>query len=162
MGEDAMLMVTTLLICHGLLAVFMLGALTHQSLALWWPAKAPAGQRNLFDSFRSVRAAHYTNTIIVLFVITAIGGALLYPTYRLAVRVVLEDLHRNAANGIFELKEHFIAIGLGVLPVYWYYWQPPLTENVATRKILTLMLTLIVWWAFLVGHILNNIRGFGS
>jgi len=24
------------------------------------------------------------------------------------------------------------------------------------------MLAFIVWWNFLVGHILNNIRGFGS
>jgi hypothetical protein len=27
---------------------------------------------------------------------------------------------------------------------------------------LTLMLAFIVWWGFLVGHVLNNIRGFGS
>ncbi|MEA3074700.1 MAG: hypothetical protein QOD29_6146, partial [Alphaproteobacteria bacterium] len=28
---------TTLLILHGLLALALLGAITHQTLALWWP-----------------------------------------------------------------------------------------------------------------------------
>jgi hypothetical protein len=29
-------MITTLLIIHGLLAVTLLGALSHQTMALWW------------------------------------------------------------------------------------------------------------------------------
>ena len=35
----------------------------------------------------------------------AIGGALLYPQYRLDVRTTLEDLQLRAANGVFEIKE---------------------------------------------------------
>lgn len=110
-----------------------------------------------------MRAAAYTNAIIVLYAITAtVGGVLLYPAYRLTVRVLLTQLRLNAANGIFELKEHLVAIGLGLLPAYWYYWRQPLTPNSAgTRRALTTVLALIVWWSFLVGHVLNNIRGFG-
>jgi hypothetical protein len=152
--------VTPLLILHGICAVILLGALTHQALSVWWPARA--GERSLFASFRAVRGAYYTNTIVVLFCLTALMGATLYPFYRLAVRVVLEDLHFNAANGIFELKEHFIAIGLGLLPAYWYFWKLPPAEHAGTRRALTGILALIVWWAFIVGHVLNNIRGFGS
>ena len=153
-------MVTTLLIIHALSAVLMLGALTHQTLSLWWPPKS--GERSFFASFRAVRAASYSNTIVLLFVITATLGAILYPSYRLAVRVVLEDLKLSTANGIFELKEHFVAIGLGLLPAYWYYWKEPLAENRIAVKALTTMLAFIVWWGFIIGHILNNIRGFGS
>jgi hypothetical protein len=149
-----------LLIVHALCAVFMLGAVTHQVLSVWWPP-AP-GQRSLFASFRAVRAGAYTNTITVMFVVTATLGAILYPSYRLAVRVVLEDLQLNWANGIFELKEHFVAIGLGLLPAYWYYWKQPLAENGTAIRMLTTLLAFIVWWGFIVGHILNNIRGFGS
>jgi hypothetical protein len=29
-------------------------------------------------------------------------------------------------------------------------------------RMLTTLLAFIVWWGFIVGHILNNIRGFGS
>jgi len=153
-------MITVLLIVHGLLAVFMLGALTHQTLSVWWPA--PAGHQSFFASFRAVRAGSYANTIVILYLLTATAGAILYPSYRLGIRVVLEDLRLNAANGIFELKEHFVAVGLGVLPAYWLFWRQPLSAGYAgTRKGLTAILAVIVWWSFLVGHILNNIRGFG-
>ena len=153
-------MITVLLILHGLCAVFMLGALTHQAMSVWWPPRP--GQGSLFASFRAVRAGAYANAIVVMYVVTATLGAILYPTYRLAVRVVLEDLRLNAANGIFELKEHFVALGLGMLPAYWYYWKRPPGESATAQRVLTLLLALIVWWAFLVGHVLNNIRGFGS
>jgi hypothetical protein len=64
-------------------------------------------------------------------------------------------------NGLFELKEHFVAVGLGMLPAYWYFWRQPLANDyLRTRAILTSILAFIVWWSFLVGHILNNIRGF--
>lgn len=152
-------MITTLLIIHGLLAVTMLGALTHQTLAVWWPGRA--GQ-SVVTSFRGVRAQIYSNTIIVLFLLTMGVGSILYPTYRIAVRPILEQLRMNAANGIFEFKEHLVAIGLGLLPAYWYYWRQPLApEHALVRRMLTSLLAFTVWWAFLTGHILNNIRGFG-
>ena len=93
----------------------------------------------------------------MLFVITAIGGALLYPQYRLDVRTTLEDLQLRAANGVFEIKEHLVAIGLGLLPTYWLLWKAP--EQAAARRYLTWLLAFIVWWSFLVGHVLNNIKG---
>lgn len=153
-------MITTLLIIHALCAVFMLGALTHQTLSVWWPPRA--GETSMVARFRAVRGAAYTNTIIVLFIATASLGAILYPSYRLAVRVVLEDLRFSAANGVFELKEHLVAIGLGLLPSYWYYWKEPAAENRIAAKALTTLLALIVWYGFIIGHVLNNIRGFGS
>jgi hypothetical protein len=153
-------MITTLLIVHALCAVALLGAITHQTLSLWWPSAR--GERSFFASYRAVRAAAYSNAIVVLFAATALLGGILYPTYRLAVRVVLEDLRLNAANGAFELKEHFVALGLGLLPAYWYYWKEPVAENRTAIRVLTTLLAFIVWWGFIVGHVLNNIRGFGS
>jgi hypothetical protein len=65
--------------------------------------------------------------------------------------------------GVFDLKEHFTVIGMAALPAYWYFWRPPLAEQHGrTRAMLTAILAFIVWWNFLVGHVLNNIRGFGS
>jgi hypothetical protein len=34
--------------------------------------------------------------------------------------------------------------------------------HVRTRACLTAMLAFIIWWSFLTGHVLNNIRVFGS
>jgi len=48
-----------------------------------------------------------------------------------------------------------------MLPAYWYFWRAPqVAEYQNTRAVLTALLAFIVWWGFVVGHILNNIRGF--
>jgi hypothetical protein len=151
-------MITLLLILHGLLAVALLGAITHQAFAA--SRRLPSGEANFIARFRAVGAASYTNAIVVLFAVTCIGGGLLYPPYRLDVRPTLEDLDLRAANGVFEIKEHLAAIGLGLLPAYWFFWrQPPTVDGVVARRYLTWMLAFIIWWNFLVGHVLNNIRG---
>ncbi len=96
----------------------------------------------------------------MLFAVTAIGGALLYPQYRIDVRPALEDTQNVAANGVFEIKEHLVAIGLGLLPVYWLFWRKRNgPETAAPRRYLTWLLAFFVWWSFIVGHVLNNIRG---
>ncbi len=154
-------MITTLLIIHALLAVTLLGAITHQAISVWLPMRKTAG--SFVGRFRAVSAASYVNAIIILYVSTAIlGGVFIYPEYRLSVRIVLEQMRLRVPVGIFDLKEHFVTVGLGILPAYWYFWRQPLADNHArTRAVLTAILAFIVWWSFLVGHILNNMRGFG-
>ncbi len=154
-------MTTMLLILHGLLAVALLGAITHQAASVWLPVRKPAG--SLVGRFRAVSAASYANTIVVLYLCTATLGGIIYPEYRLSIRIVLEQLELWTANGAFELKEHIATVGLAILPAYWHFWRQPLADEYArTRAALTAMLAFIVWWNFLVGHIVNNIRGFGS
>jgi hypothetical protein len=152
-------MTTVLLIIHGLLAVALLGAITHQAWSVV-PRRAAAGPISFVGRFRTVESSAYATAVVVLFVVTAIGGGLLYPQYRLDVRTALEDLQLRAANGVFEIKEHLVAIGLGLLPTYWLFWKAPLVpEQAAARRYLTWLLAFIVWWGFLVGHVLNNIKG---
>ena len=152
-------MIVVLLIVHGLLAVALLGAITHQAWSVV-PRRGGAGAVSFVGRFRTVDSAAYATAVVVLFVITAIGGALLYPQYRIDVRTTLEDLQLRAANGVFEIKEHLVAIGLGLLPTYWLYWKAPLVpEQAAARRYLTWLLAFFVWWGFLVGHVLNNIKG---
>ena len=152
-------MIVALLIVHGLLAVALLGAITHQAWSVV-PRRAAAGPLSFVGRFRTVDSGAYATAVVVLFVVTAIGGGLLYPQYRLDVRTALEDLQLRAANGIFEIKEHLVAIGLGLLPTYWLFWKAPLVpEQAAARRYLTWLLAFVVWWGFLVGHVLNNIKG---
>jgi hypothetical protein len=151
---------TVLLIVHGLLAVALLGAITHQTMSVWRPARKPAA--SFIARFRAVAAGSYTNAIIVLYVSVFVIGSIIYPEYRLGIRVVVEELELPMANGIFELKEHFTAVGLALLPAYGYFWRQPVDAHSRTRACLTAMLAFIIWWGFLTGHILNNIRGFGS
>jgi hypothetical protein len=152
---------TVLLIVHGLLAVALLGAITHQAMSVWLPARKPAG--SFVGRFRSVPGASYANAMVVLYLITFVFGGWIYTEYRMVVRTVVEQLGMWSHHGLFELKEHFAAIGLGLLPVYWWSWRDPAASaHARTREILTLLLAFIVWWSFLVGHIINNVRGFGS
>jgi hypothetical protein len=152
-------MITILLLTHGLLAVALLGAITHQALSVASVA-APAGRRSFFTRFRNVNGPAYAGPIVVLFVLTATLGAILYPQYRVDVRVLLEDTNSRSANGIFEIKEHLIAVGLGALPLYWRSWRTPLApESASTRRYLTWILAFFVWWAFVVGHLVNNFKG---
>ena len=154
-------MFTFLLIVHGLLAVALLGAITHQTASAWLPARKPAG--SFAGRFRAVGAAAYTNAIIALYICTFLLGAIIYPEFRVSIRGVLEELDVPAAMGSFELKEHFAVVGLAVLPAYWYFWRLPLAEEHSrTRRALTAILAFIVWWNFLVGHVVNNFRGFGA
>jgi len=75
----------------------------------------------------------------------------------------MEQLRLAAPVGIFDLKEHFSTVALGLLPAYWYYWRQPLSaERANIRKFLTTIIAFTVWWNFLVGHFTNNIRGLWS
>jgi hypothetical protein len=152
---------TTLLIIHGLLAIALLGAITHQAAALWWPVRAPAG--SFVARFRAVSGTTYVWAIIILYIATFILGAWIYTHYRYTSRLALEQLQFFKVVGTFELKEHLATIGLILLPAYWAFWRQPLSADYATaRKSVTLLLAILVWINFLVGHVVNNARGFGS
>ena len=104
--------ITFLLILHGIFAVFLIGALTHQTLGVFWPRRP--GQTDFVANARGIRPQVYVEGVIVLFVITFILGAWIYPTYRVFVRPPLEDLRILYAIGLFELKENFLAISLAM------------------------------------------------
>lgn len=154
-------MAIALMIIHGLVAVALLGAITHQTLAAWAPA---VPRRNsFFARFRSIPAASFANAIVALYLASALLGASLYLYFRVDVRPALERSGHWQALGVFDLKEHFISIGLGVLPAYWVLWRRPSPkESRRSRAVLTAILAFIVWWAFLIGHVMNNIMGFGQ
>jgi hypothetical protein len=152
---------TWLLIIHGLLAVALLGAITHQALAVAMPVRQPVD--NFVSRLRGVRSTTYATAVVTLYLVTAIMGAWIYSEYRAYVRIALEQYQFWKTHGAFEMKEHATVIGLAWLPAYWYYWKHPDSPDSERRRMwLTALLACIVWFSFLVGHIANNVRGFGS
>jgi hypothetical protein len=151
----------TLLIAHGLAAFMLLGAVTHQALGVWLPARAKSA--TFVNRLRAVPPTSYVNAIVVLFLTTMILGGIIYTNYRIGARLTLERGRFWKTFGAFELKEHIVTIGLAILPAYWYFWRVPLREEYArTRAMLTTVLAFVVWWGFLVGHLANNVRGLGT
>src|SRR5882672_3770297 len=110
-------MITALLLLHSLLAVALLGAVTHQAFAAV-ARRAEARKSSFMARFRTTDAAAYRNAIVILFATVSLIGAILYPNYRNVVRPMLQSLDLRAANGSFEIKEHLSAIGLVMLPAY--------------------------------------------
>ena len=148
-----------LLIVHGLLAVALLGAITHQAMAVLWPVRAHAG--TFVTRFRAVPSTSYVTAIVVLYLVTMLLGAIIYTHYTITSRIAIIQLQLWKPYGLFEIKEHFAALGLAILPAYWYFWRVPNAPGATrARAVLTALLAVIVWWNFLIGHIINNLRGF--
>ena len=150
-----------LLIVHGLLSVALLGALTHQACSLF--SKNKNQTQNLLNRFGSVNSAVYTSSICLLWVLSFLFGGWIYSKYRIAIRIPMEQQGMWLTQGVFELKEHLVTIGYFLLPGYYALWKINTSQNFQTaKKFLTLTLAFICWYSFLVGHIVNNVRGFGS
>ncbi len=142
---------------HALLAIGLLGAVTHQGLSVW---RKPAPARAFIDRFRAVNGGGYANAVCVLYVLTFALGSFIYPQFVLDVKGSLIDYGMRKTIFLFQLKEHVAVTGLCLLPVYWHFWRTvPLTEDVGVRKYLTTLLMVATWWNLVVGHVLNNVKG---
>ena len=150
-----------LLFVHFLLAVALLAAVTLQAMAIMIPVRQAAGK--FLQRLRPGPAASYAAAIVILYVPTFLLGAWIYIKYRTYVRIPMEELRHWWTLGGFEFKEHILAMGLGLLPAYWYFWQQPQsTEHAFVRKWVTVFLAVSVWYGFVSGHIANDFRGIGS
>lgn len=152
-------MTAFLLLLHALVAVALLGAITHQCVASW-RSSADEGRVQFFHRFSSVTASVYAAPIAVLYVTNFCFGWLLYGDYRLAVRPELEATNRMLLLALFEAKEHLSVYGVGLLPGYWVLWSGQESARTqGTRRIVTTLLALFVWWSFVVGLFVNNTVG---
>ncbi|TMQ68869.1 MAG: hypothetical protein E6K80_13530 [Candidatus Eisenbacteria bacterium] len=143
-----------LLVLHGISALLLVGAVTHQAIAVWWPSASGPG------FWRSLRATHperYAGAVIALFAITLLLGSVLYVPFSFVVRAEYLDRRLPWATGLFEIKEHAAAIGLCLLPAYWAVWRAP--GHVAGRRAATTFLLVFAWWNFVIGHVVNDLRG---
>jgi hypothetical protein len=154
---------TILFTVHALLAVALLGALSHQAMSVLMPVRGAAASGGFVTRFRAVHGASYAAAICVLWIVTFIFGAWIYTKYRIYVRIPIEQAGFWKTQGAFEMKEHLTTIALGLLPIYWYFWKNARNpEYDGARKWSTVTLAAICWYSFLVGHVVNNVRGFGS
>ena len=150
-------LVTLLLILHGLCAVALMGVVSHQAFAVLFPARTAGG---FVTAYRSVSAARFTNAVIVLYLVTFALGAWLYPAYRVSSRIWIESARLWPISGMFEMKEQLLAIGLGMLPFYWLVWRDSKEEETRVARVATTsILCVAIWYSFIAGHIVNNVRG---
>src|SRR5579863_10305990 len=82
---------TIWLFVHLILAVGLLGALTHQAMAVALPVRQPAG--GIVTRFRAVSAPTYATAVCVLYVLVFLVGSFIYTSYRVNIRIPLEQGH---------------------------------------------------------------------
>jgi hypothetical protein len=110
-----------------------------------------------------VPSGSFATAVVVLYAVSTLLGGIVYLYFRVDVRPELERAGHWPALGFFDLKEHFVAIGSALLPSYWVCWRrPSADEPTQTRTMLTSILAFVIWWGFLTGHVVNNIRGLSS
>ncbi len=140
---------TILLIIHGLLAVALLGALTHQAMSVLMPVRQAAGGAGFVTRFRAVQGAGYAAAVCVLWIATFIFGAWIYTKYRIYIRIPIEQEGFWKTQGFFEMKEHVATIGLGLLPIYWYLWKNSRNADYdSARKWVTMYIAGGCWFIF--------------
>lgn len=144
-----------LLILHGVSAVLLLGAVTHQALAAWWPVARRDG--HWWNSLRAVHPERYTGAVAALYVVTFLLGAIIYAPFAGWARPQMLDAHAPLAIGFFQIKEHAAALALAMLPAYIVAWREPGARG--PRLAFTTWLTATTWWNLVVGHVVNNLRG---
>src|SRR4029077_15112165 len=79
---------SALLFIHGVVAVALLGAITHQALAAWAPARGRPD--SFFGRFRAVPCASYANAIVILYAVSTLLGGTVYLNFRVDIRPDLE------------------------------------------------------------------------
>lgn len=107
---------------------------------------------------RQIDVSGLAPLVAALLVLVVLFGATLYPAYRLQIRPYLEVHSLMRANGAFEVKEHFAALAILSVPAYWAVWRRPLVPAYGpARRMMTYLLAGMVWWNFMVGHVINYI-----
>lgn len=155
-------MMILVLLLHAVCSLFLVGALSHQAAATWRRAPATGRPAGVVAGFAAVRAPLYARAIAISYVLTMVLGDVVYGPYRVDVKTMLFDLQLWPWNGVFEIKEHLVALGLFLLGPYLVLWRLPLdAAQTRSRRLLTTALAAIVWYALVSGHLLNNLKGVG-
>ncbi|OHB76747.1 MAG: hypothetical protein A2Z25_02510 [Planctomycetes bacterium RBG_16_55_9] len=139
-----------------LLATFVLvGAMTHNLLIVLNYGRGKFGKKKL-EHF-------YVKVSLWAYLIVYVFGTLAYPAFSINTRASLFDKTIPWATGLFEVKEHWAALGLAFIVVY-YLLRKSFQPDEERHKLffyvpLCLLLNLILWYKVVVGCYLALLRG---
>lgn len=144
-----------LLLAHLFATFILLGSMTHNLLIVFKYARGEFGREKREQYFGKIAFWTYT------FIYTT--GALIYPAFRVYMRHDYFDSELPWATGLFEVKEHWGAIGLALFVVYYFLrknFQPAEErEKLFLYVPLCLLLNVIVWYMTVAGCYLSLLKG---
>lgn len=146
---------TPLLLLHLLATFVLVGAMTHHLFRIIGYARGDFTKQKLELRFLNVSFWSY----LIVYGI----GMLIYPAFRIYMRQQYFDPELPWATGLFEVKEHWGAIGLALL-----FCLRLLRKSFAPDKEkeklylyipLCFVLNLILWYKVIVGCVLSMLKG---
>jgi len=146
---------TPLLLAHLFVTFVLVGSMTHDLIIVVNYLRGKFGRQKLEWLYVRVSLWAYA---IAYFI-----GALIYPAYRIYVRRDYFDPQLPWATGLFEVKEHWGAVGLGMFFAYYLLrksFQPSEERDKLYLYVpLCLLLNVIVWYKVFVGCYLTLLKG---
>jgi hypothetical protein len=146
---------TFLLIVH-LLGTFVLaGSIMHNLFVVLDYVKGKFARRK--------RELYYLKYTLWSYVIVYVIGAVIYPAFGVYIRRPFFDTPMPWATGLFEVKEHWAAVGLALMFVY-YFLRKSFDPQDERHKLffyipLCLILNVITWYVIIVGCYLSVLKG---
>lgn len=144
-----------LLLVHLFATFILIGSMTHNLLIVIGYVRGKFGRQKL--EWLYVKVSLWTYTIVYVI------GALIYPAYRVYLRHDYFDPQLPWATGLFEVKEHWGALGLAMFFVYYFLrksFQPAEEKDKLFLYVpLCLLLNVILWYKIAVGCYLTLLKG---
>ena len=143
-----------LLLAHLFTTFVLVGSMTHNLLCVVGYLRGRFGRARL--EWFYARVSFWT------YVVTYVFGVLIYPAFRVYIRGDF-DAQIPWATGLFEVKEHWGAIGLGLFFVY-YFLRKNFEPDKEKEKLflyvpLCFLLNIILWYKVVVGCYLSLLKG---
>jgi len=144
-----------LLLAHLFGTFVLVGSMTHNLICVIGYLRGKFGRQKLEWLYVKVSLWAY----IIVYAI----GALIYPAYGVYIRHHYFDPELPWATGLFEVKEHWGAVGLAMLFVYYFLrksFKPAEEKNKLFLYVsLCLLLNVILWYKVIVGCYLTLLKG---
>ncbi len=133
-----------LLLTHAAVAIPLIGSSVHNGLL---------SIRNLLGRPTPVRLRRlYPQVTLALYLAALLLGSIIYPAFRVEVRAAHLDVVHPWATGLFEIKEHWVALGIPLVIAQVLLpsdkGRAPVTRF---RDLLGVATMIIVVWAGVVG-----------
>ncbi len=144
-----------LLLVHLFATIVLVGSMTHNLLIVIGYVRGKFGRQKL--EWLYVRVSLWAYTIVYVI------GVLIYPAYGARIRHPYFDQQLPWATGLFEVKEHWGAVGLAMFFAFYFLrksFQPAEEkEKLFLYVPLCLLLNVILWYKVIVGCYLTLLKG---
>jgi len=144
-----------LLLVHLFATFVLVGSMTHNLLIVVGYVRGKFGRQKL--------EWLYVRVSLWAYVIVYVIGALIYPAFRIYIRHDFLDPQLPWATGLFEVKEHWGAVGLALLFVYYFLrksFRPAEEKDKLFLYVaLCLLLNIILWYKVIVSCYLTLLKG---